>query len=294
MQVLKINVKPQKDRLDQFVADSSKRISRSQAKKLIKEGNILVNGQLVDPAYRVRKGDKIKVEIPAAKEVSLKPEKIPLKIIYEDSDILVIDKDPGIVTHPTLDHPGGTIVNAVLGHLEKMETKDLRPGIVHRLDKNTSGLLVVAKNTSALEKLKKQFKEKEVKKSYIALVHGKLEKEKGTIKEKIARHPKFRSKFSVSREGREALTNYKVLKRYNNLTLVELHPETGRTHQLRVHLSHLGHPIVGDKLYGGKMLLNRQFLHASSLELIHPKTREIMIFKSELPNYLVDFLRKIN
>lgn len=293
MQVIKVKVKPQKDRLDQFISNSIKNISRTQAKKLVKEGNILVNNQIIDPAYKVRKNDQITVEVPVRKEVPLKSENIPLKILYEDDDILVIDKDPFIVTHPTLNHPSGTIVNAVLNYIVDITSSDLRPGIVHRLDKNTSGVLIIAKNENALEKLKKQFKNKLVKKSYIALVHGRVEKEFGRIEEKIARHPKFRSKFCVSKEGREAITSYKVLKRYPNLTLVELQPETGRTHQLRVHLSYLGHSIVGDKLYGGKMLLPRQFLHASSLELNHPKTGERMIFKSPLAKDLNIFLIKI-
>lgn len=294
MQVIKVRVKPQKDRLDQFVSDSIKPISRTQAKKLVKEGYILVNDQISNPAYKVRKGDRITVELPVREEISLQAEKIPLKIIYEDLDILVIDKPPFIVTHPTLDHPSGTIVNAVLNHLADIEESDLRPGIVHRLDKNTSGVLVIAKNKTALDKLKDQFKTKTVKKSYIALVDGRLDKEVGKIEEKIDRHPKFRSKFSVSKEGREAVTDYKVLKRYPKATLLQLQPQTGRTHQLRVHLSHIGHPIVGDKLYGGKMLLSRQFLHASSLELNHPKTGGRMTFKSALAKDLQTLLDKLD
>ncbi len=293
MQVLNVKVKPQKDRLDQFVSDSIKTISRSQAKKLIKDGFISVNGQLIDPAYKVRKGDKVKIEVPATREVSLKAENIPLKIIFEDNDILIVDKPAGLVTHPTLDHPTGTLVNALLYHLKDLEVEDLRPGIVHRLDKNTSGVLIVAKTSDSLEKLKKQFKDKEVNKTYIALVSGRVEKEKGKIETKIDRHPKFRSKFAVSDEGKEASTNYKVLKRFDKFTLVELKPETGRTHQIRVHLSHFGHPIVGDKLYGGRMLINRQFLHAQTLELSHPKTGKVVTFYSELPKDLKDLLAKL-
>ncbi len=214
MQVLKVTVKPQKDRLDQFVSDAVKNISRSGAKKLIKEGYILVNGQVSDPAYKVRKGDTIKIEIPASKIVSLKPEKIPLAVIYEDSDLLVVDKPPYLVTHPTLDHPSGTLVNAILNHIKDLKSQDLRPGIVHRLDKNTSGVVVVAKTQNALENLKKQFKDREVSKTYIALVTGRVEKEVGVIKAKIDRHPKFRSKFTVSENGREAITEYKVLERF--------------------------------------------------------------------------------
>ncbi len=293
MQVLKVTVKPQKDRLDQFVADLVKNLSRSAAKKLIKEGYILVDGQVSDPAYKVRKGDTIKVEIPAAKEVSLKPEKIPLTIIYEDQELLVVDKPPNLVTHPTLDHPSGTLVNAILNHLKDLKSDDLRPGIVHRLDKNTSGVVVVAKTQTALENLKKQFKDREVSKTYISLVTGRVEKEVGVIKEKIDRHPKFRSKFTVSKGGREATTKYKVLERFDKFTLLELKPLTGRTHQIRVHLSHIGHPVVGDKLYGGKMLLGRQFLHAAKLELTHPTSGKRMKFESTLPSDLESCLKKL-
>lgn len=293
MQVLKVTVKPQKDRLDQFVADLVKNLSRSAAKKLIKEGYILVDGQVSDPAYKVRKGDTIKVEIPAAKEVSLKPEKIPLTIIYEDQELLVVDKPPNLVTHPTLDHPSGTLVNAILNYLKDLKSDDLRPGVVHRLDKNTSGVVVVAKTQTALENLKKQFRDREVSKTYISLVTGRVEKEVGVIKEKIDRHPKFRSKFTASEGGREATTEYKVLERFDKFTVLELKPLTGRTHQIRVHLSHIGHPVVGDKLYGGKMLLGRQFLHAAKLELTHPTSGKRMRFESALPSDLENFLKKL-
>lgn len=294
MQVLKVKVKPQKDRLDQFVSDSVKNLSRSAAKKLIKEGQILVNGQLSDPAYKVHKADTIKIELPPIKEVSLKAENIPLKILFEDESLLVVDKPAGLVTHPTLDHPSGTLVNAVLSHLGSLKTDNLRPGIVHRLDKNTSGVVVVAKNQIALDKLKRQFQNRLVSKTYVALVMGKLEKERGVINEKIDRHPKFRSKFTVSETGREALTEYKVIQRFDKLTLLELKPLTGRTHQLRVHLSSIGHPVVGDKLYGGKMLLPRQFLHAKCLEFTHPLTGSRLVFESELPADLQNFLTKIS
>ncbi len=293
MQVLHVNVKPQKDRLDQFVSDSVKNISRSSAKKLIKDGFIVVNNKLADPSYKVRKGDDVKIEIPVRTEVSLKAEDIPLKIIYEDKDILVVDKPPFLVTHPTLDHPSGTLVNSLLNHLKALNAEGLRPGIVHRLDKNTSGLLVVAKTETALENLKKQFKDRQVSKTYLALVSGKVEKERSLIEEKIARHPKFRAKFTVAPAGREAATEYKVIKRFAKFTLLELKPFTGRTHQLRVHLAFLGHPIVGDKLYGGKMLVPRQFLHASSLVFNHPTTGEKKTFASNLPKDLEDFLVKI-
>ena len=295
MQVLKIIVKPQRDRLDQVISDQIKSLSRSQAKKLINEGYITVNDHPTDPSYQVSKGDTIKIEIPAPAAVELKAENIPLTIVYEDADLLVVDKPDNLVVHPTLDHPNGTVVNALLNHLniKNLETSNLRPGIVHRLDKDTSGLLVVGKNMQATDNLKKQFKEHSVMKKYLALVGGIVEKETGLVDQKIARHPKFRSKFTVSPEGREARTEYRVLKRFKNATLLELTPFTGRTHQLRVHLASIGHPILGDKLYGGRMLLNRQFLHASYLSFIHPKKRVKLEFESPLPADLSAFLEKV-
>lgn len=294
MQVLKVSVKPQKDRLDQFVSDSIKSISRSQAKKLIKAGYILVNDHAIEPSYQVRKGDKVSVERPAPKEVSLKAENIDLKIIFEDEDLIVIDKPAFLVVHPTLDHPSGTVVNALIHHLHKLSTTDsLRPGIVHRLDKNTSGLLVIAKNEASLESLKKQFKDRSVSKEYLALVTGRIEKEWGTIEGPIIRHPKFKSKFTVGVGGKTASTEYKVVKRFEKYTLLLLKPLTGRTHQIRVHLASIGSPIVGDKLYGGKMLLNRQFLHASRLQITHPKTLKKLTFESPLPTDLTQLLDKL-
>lgn len=294
MQVIKVKIKPQSDRLDQFVSDKIKKLSRSQAKKLIKESFIKVDKRQVDPSYRVQKNDTITIEIPPPEAVNLTAENIPLAIVYEDKDILVVNKKAGLVVHPTLNHPSGTLVNALLYHLKDLEIgSDLRPGIVHRLDKDTSGLIVVAKNQLALENLKKQFKEQRVKKEYVALVEGSVEKEQGSINKKIDRHRKFRSKFTVAESGREAQTDYKVLERFPKFTLLRLHPLTGRTHQIRVHLASLGHPIVGDKLYGGKMLIGRQFLHAAKLTFIQPASKETLSFEVELAADLEQFLNKL-
>lgn len=294
MRQINVKVKPRKNRLDQFVAQEVKTLSRSKTKKLIDEGYIVVNNHQVDPSYKVLKGDKIKIEIPVSQSVNLQSEKIPLEILFEDENLLVINKQPGIVVHPTLDHPSGTVVNGILNHLEsELKNDKLRPGIVHRLDKDTSGVLVVAKNEKTLENLKKQFKTRTVKKTYIALVHREVEKQTGLINNPIGRHPKFKSKFNVDSNGKEAQTKYFVLKRFPKFTLLELQPQTGRTHQLRVHLSHLGHPIVGDKLYGGKMLLPRQFLHASKLELLDPKNKKTLNFEAKMPKDLLTFLDKI-
>ncbi len=295
MHVIKVKIKPQLDRLDQFVSSEIKELTRSKAKKLIKDGFILVNNSQVDPSYKIHKGDLLKVEIPATAKVSLVAQDIPLKIIFEDKDLLVVDKQPGLVVHPTLDHPSGTLVNALLAHLgEFSNDSSLRPGIVHRLDKDTSGLIVVAKNQEALDNLKSQFKSREVHKKYLALVQGKIAKETGEIVGKIERHPKFKSKFIVSEKGKEATTHYKVLERVGDkFTLVQLEPLTGRTHQLRVHLSHIGHTIIGDKLYGGRMLVSRQFLHASEITFSHPTSGKILHFESSLPTDLSTFLTKI-
>jgi len=299
MQVLKVKVKPKLSRLDRFVSSEVKNLTRSQAKKLIKEGYIVVNDSQSEPDYQVEKGDTIKIEIPAKPQTSLLPEKIPLKIVFEDQDLIVIDKQPGLVIHPTVSHPSGTLVNALLAHVNNLfgadDTLRLRPGIVHRLDKDTSGLLVVAKNQKALENLKRQFKDRLVQKKYLSLVHGSVKKEQGEIKANIDRHPKFKSKFVVSSSGREALTKFKVLKRFGDkFTLLELEPKTGRTHQLRVHLSHMGHPIVGDKTYGGKMFLKRQFLHSAFLKFKHPASGETLEFSIGLPKDLSLFLTKLN
>ncbi|MCH7541819.1 RluA family pseudouridine synthase, partial [Patescibacteria group bacterium] len=218
----------------------------------------------------------------------------PLKIVFEDRSILVIDKDAGMVVHPTADHPSGTLVNALLHHLKSIPEsgETLRPGIVHRLDKGTSGLLVVAKTQEALDFLKKQFKERRVVKKYLALVRGKIEPPVGTIEKPIARHHKNRKKFAVSQEGKDSVTVYRVVDVLKELfSLVEVEPKTGRTHQIRVHLSSIGHPIVGDRLYGGKPAA-RMFLHASYLEFTHPQRRKKISFASKLPENLEVILQK--
>jgi 23S rRNA pseudouridine1911/1915/1917 synthase len=295
MREIKISVKPPESRLDKFLAAKIKSLTRSQAKTLIKSGFIVVNKEKTNPDYQLKRGDVIRIEIPPPAPTQLKPEKIPLKIIYEDLSLVVIDKEAGMVTHPTLDHPTGTLVNALLFHLQKMPWmgESLRPGIVHRLDKGTSGLLVVAKTKEALENLKSQFKSREVVKKYVALVSRVPEPAVGRIEKPIGRHSVNRKKFTVAVDGREATTDYKVLKTFgDSYSLLELTPKTGRTHQIRVHLASIGHPIVGDKLYGGKSA-PRMFLHASYLEFTHPEKRERISFKSELPSDLVAILGKI-
>ena len=297
MRRIEIKVTPKLRRLDQFLASKIKSLSRSQIKKLIEGKFIRVNNRLADPSYKPARGDVITVEVPAPTPAEVRTENIPLRIIYEDKEILVVDKEAGMVTHPTLDHPSGTLVNALLHHFKNIPQagESLRPGIVHRLDKGTSGLLVVAKTEKALEFLKRQFKERSVVKKYICLVQGRLERSIGTIDAPIVRHPVNRKKFTVSDGGREAVTNYRLTGRYGDrFSLLEVEPKTGRTHQIRVHMSHIGHPIVGDRLYGGKPIGSRQFLHASYLEFTHPKTEERVHFESILPQDLQAVLNKIS
>jgi 23S rRNA pseudouridine1911/1915/1917 synthase len=290
MQIFKVKVKPQIDRLDRFLTESTKNLSRSRIQKLIDEGFVLVNKKTATSSYTVRKGDLIVLNMPAPKPGDIKGEKLNIKVVFEDREIIVIEKDAGIVVHPTADHPAGTVVNWLLDHLGGVSTKDLRPGIVHRLDKDTSGLLVIAKTESSLENLKKQFATRKVEKTYIALVMGEVQKPFGTIKEKIGRNPRSFQRFAVVSEGKEAETDYRVTKEFSKLTLLSVRPKTGRTHQIRVHLASIGHPIVGDKLYGGKMLFSRIFLHAQDLAFDHPKTKERLVFHSDLPKDLQEYL----
>lgn len=294
MQIIKIHQKPKVDRLDQFLVSQTKDLSRSKIQKYVKEGFVLVNKKPTTPNYRVVMGDSVELNLPVPKIAALVAENLPVKIIYEDDDLVVIDKAAGMVVHPTADHPTGTVVNWVLYHVKNLAAADLRPGIVHRIDKDTSGILVIAKNPDSLEKLKKQFATRRVKKKYLALVMGELAKPFGTIKGKINRQRGSFQKFSVADEGKEAETDYRLLKNLGKYSLVEVEPKTGRTHQIRVHFASLGHPIVADKLYGGKMDLARMFLHAAEIEFTHPRTGEKLKFTSRLPADLQEFLDKLS
>lgn len=274
--------------------------SRSKIKKYIQLGFVKVNGRGVEPSFVVRKGDEVSIRVPLKQEAFVGPEDIPLKIIYEDSDCIVIDKPAGMVVHPALGHFSGTVVNAILAHLKKDPTVSIRPGIVHRLDKDTSGLMVVAKNEFAEKSLRDQFKIRVVKKTYLALVRGILTKKEGVIDKPIGRNPKNRQKFGIVANGKEAQTNYEVLDEIGKYSLVEAKPLTGRTHQIRVHLSSLGHPLIGDRVYGTKLIhdkigvdLDRQFLHASQLEFRQPSTNKVLSFNSKLPFDLENFLNQL-
>lgn len=288
------------DRLDRYLARETaivrSNISRSQVKKLINRGLVRVNSRHAPPSFKVVEGDKIFVSIPQDEIPKYNPEDIPLQIVYEDKYCLVIDKQSGLVVHPGSAHKSGTLVNAILHHLKKSPTTDFRLGIVHRLDKETSGLMVVAKNIESESDLKRQFQYHSVLKIYKALVVGKLTKASGLIDRPIGRNPKNRQKFTVIVTGRSAQTEYKVIEEYPGYSLVELRLKTGRTHQIRVHLASLGHPVVGDKIYGRKnqsLGLDRQFLHANKLGFDHPKTKKRLEFNSPLPKELKEVLKDL-
>jgi 23S rRNA pseudouridine1911/1915/1917 synthase len=284
-------------RLDKYVCAQHPELSRTRVQKLIAAGNITVNGRPAKPGLRLSPGDEIDITIPPTPPQELKPEAIPLKIIYEDDDLFAVDKPAGLTVHPAPGHPGHTLVNAILAHFPHLADigDSLRPGVVHRLDKDTSGVMLVAKNSAAQANLSKQFKSHSVTKAYLALVKGKLEPESGIIEADIGRDPRNRKKMAVVAQGREARTEYRVVKYIGNFTLLEIMPETGRTHQIRVHLAAIGFPVVGDKVYGVKSLhLSRQFLHACRLGFKLPSTGEYVEFESALPEDLQKALEAIS
>lgn len=304
MDLYKLIVEDDKgERLDSYIADQIEDVSRSYIAKLIKEGLVLVNGERKKPKYIVKDGDRIQVNIPEREGLLPVPEDIPLNIVYEDNDIIVVNKPKGMVVHPAPGSPNKTLVNALLNYTDQLSdiNGDIRPGIVHRLDKDTSGLLVVAKNNEAHENLVNQLKERSVKRVYIALVHGVLKEDTGTIDAPIGRNPKNRLKMAVTDiNSKEAITNYRVLERFDQYSLVELSLHTGRTHQIRVHMAHINHPVVGDPLYTtrkNKFGADTQMLHAYKLGLKSPSTGEDMEFMAGPPeefNRIIELLRKIN
>lgn len=272
--------------------------TRSRVKKLCDEQNVMLNGKVVKSNKIVKKGDELEIMLPDAKNLDLEPENIPLDIVYQDEDLAVINKPQGLTVHAGSGTNGSTLVNALLYHLDNLSGINgvVRPGIVHRIDKNTSGLLVVAKNDLAHISLAKQIENKTCKRIYLALLEGVVKTDKGKIDTFINRSEKDRTKMAVSTFGREAITEYKVIKRYNNYTLCEFSLKTGRTHQIRVHAKHIGHPVVGDKEYGyknQKFNLNGQLLHAHKLEFVHPTKGEKMCFSAPLPDYFEKILKSI-
>ncbi|NLP37471.1 MAG: RluA family pseudouridine synthase [Firmicutes bacterium] len=289
-------------RLDVVVTRLVPELTRSRVQKLIQEGLILVDGVTRKANYRVHPGEVLQVTIPPAEPLSLQPQPLELDILYEDRELIVINKPKGLVVHPAAGHTDGTLVNALLYHCDDLSGigGKVRPGIVHRLDKDTSGVLVVAKNDHAHLYLARQFKEQSVVREYLAIVHGKISTPRGSINAAIARHPRDRKKMAVVPEGkgRPAVTHFTVLEQFRNYTYVLLQLETGRTHQIRVHLSSLGHPIVGDIVYGYKRQrfdLNGQALHAYKLGFIHPVSSKYLEFTSNPPaefTHLLNLLRK--
>jgi 23S rRNA pseudouridine1911/1915/1917 synthase len=283
-------------RLDKFVGDRCPELSRTHAQQLIREGSVTVNGDSAKPSLKLNLGDKINVLIPPEPLPQLVAENIPLKIVYEDADLVVVDKPAGLPVHPAPGHPSHTLVNAILSHLPNLakDADSLRPGIVHRLDKDTSGLLIIAKNRLAQANLSQQFKNRVVKKTYIALVQGKITPEKGIIEAAIGRDASHRQRMAVVAKGREARTQYRVIKYVGNYSLLEIKPETGRTHQIRVHLAAIGFPVVGDATYGLKSSrFLRQFLHASKIGFRLPSTDAFVEFESSLPPDLQKVLKEI-
>lgn len=273
-------------RLDKVVTNIFTDYTRSQLKKMIDDGNIKVNGDVKKANYKVNLGDEITFDKPEVKKLSLEPENIPLDIVYEDDDVIVVNKPQGMVVHPSPGHFEHTLVNALLYHSPLSTINGTyRPGIVHRIDKDTSGLLMVAKNDMAHQSLAKQLKDKTNTREYVALVHGNIKEDSGTIDAPLGRSKIDRKKQAVVKDGRNAVTHFEVLKRYGDYTLVKCVLETGRTHQIRVHMKYIGHPLVGDQLYGLRKTLGNsgQFLHAEKLGFIHPRTNEYLEFTAPLP-----------
>ena len=288
------------ERLDKAIKKQETEISRTRLQKLIEEGKVKVNGKIEKNSYIVKIGDKILIEEEEPEEIELKPQEIPLDIIYEDNDIIVINKSKGLVVHPGNGNPDHTLVNAVMakckGSLSGIGGK-IRPGIVHRLDKDTSGLIVVAKNDKAHIGLSEQLKKKEMKKTYIALVRGNIQENEATIQMPIGRSEKDRKKMAVTKKGKEAITHFKVLKRYGKYTLVEVKIETGRTHQIRVHMAEIGHPVVGDMVYSNgknEFGVEGQMLHAKQLIFQHPITQEKITLTAPLPEYFEKVLEQLD
>ncbi|MFK5587691.1 RluA family pseudouridine synthase [Lactobacillus delbrueckii] len=274
-------------RLDKYLAGEMTDLSRSRIKELVQAGEILVNGKKSKVSYKVQKDDLIQVIVLPLEPLKLEAENIPLDIVYEDKDVIVVNKPQGMVVHPAAGHPSHTLVNALLYHTRDLadSPEGFRPGIVHRIDKDTSGLLMVAKNAAARESLEKQLAAKSNKRQYLAIVHGNFAEEEGTIDAPIGRNPKDRKQMAVVEKGKSAVTHFKVLEQYQGYSLVECQLETGRTHQIRVHMAYIGHPLAGDPLYGPRKTLpgHGQFLHAKALGFEQPSTGEWLEFSVQPP-----------
>lgn len=286
-------------RIDAYIVEELNDISRSSVQKLIINGNVTVNEKIVKQNYKIKIGDKIHIIIPEPVQLDVKPQDIDIDIFYEDEDVAIVNKPQGLVVHPAPGNADGTLVNALLFKLNKLSSINgvIRPGIVHRIDKNTSGLLMIAKNDKAHNCLSKQLKDHTVNRIYHALVEGHIKVEKGKISASIGRSQKDRKKMTVTdKNSKSAITNFEVIERFKKFTYLKLKLETGRTHQIRVHMKHIGHPVVGDTVYGyknAKFGLDGQLLHAKTIGFIHPTTCKYMEFNSELPKYFEDILNNI-
>ena len=301
METVIVKENNQKKRLDSFISEEcGLNLSRTMVKKLLDEEKILVNNKLQKASYKPEIGDILTIDIPKPKEIKLEAQDIPVPVVYEDNDIIVVNKPKGMVVHPANGNPDGTLVNAILAMCKDSLSGiggEIRPGIVHRLDKDTSGLLIVAKNDLAHMNMSKQIQERKVTKKYIALVKGNVPEDEATIHMPIARSTKDRKKMAVDAKGKDAITHFKVLKRYGKYTLLELKIDTGRTHQIRVHMSYIRHPVVGDMVYSNgknEFGVEGQMLHAKSLEFKHPVTNKEMHLEAELPEYFKKVLAKLD
>ncbi|EOA3529918.1 RluA family pseudouridine synthase [Enterococcus hirae] len=297
MTELNATIQTETGRIDKVLTGLFNDYSRSQIQLWLKDGAVSVNGQVVKANYKVKKNDEIVIAVPEPETLSIEAEDIPLEIVYEDEAVAVVNKPQGMVVHPSAGHPNGTMVNALMYHVKDLSSINgvIRPGIVHRIDKDTSGLLMVAKNDLAHESLAKQLKDKTSLRKYVALVHGVIPHEKGTINAPIGRSKVNRKMQAVREDGKPAVTHFNVLERFNDFTLVELTLETGRTHQIRVHMKYIGYPLAGDPVYGPSKTLkgNGQFLHAKLLGFTHPITGQKTVFEAPLPTIFEKTLEKL-
>ena len=299
MEELVVKDNKQMKRLDSYIAEEKIELSRTTIQRLIEENKILVNGKKTKSSYKVEEGDKISIDVPEAEETQLKAQNIPVQVVYEDNDIIVVNKPKGMVVHPAVGNPDGTLVNAVLAICKESLSGvggKLRPGIVHRLDKDTSGLLIIAKNDLAHNNMSKQIQDRKVTKKYIALVRGNVGDDSATIDMPIARSTKDRKKMAVDPKGKNAITHFKVLERFGKYTLLEIKIDTGRTHQIRVHMSYIGHPVVGDMVYSNgknEFKVEGQMLHAKSLEFDHPITGKKLYLEAPIPEYFENIIKQL-
>ena len=289
------------ERIDRYLSEEMEDRSRSYIQKLIKDQYVIVNQKPVKANYRLSLGDMVEITLPEAKEPDIIPENIPLDILYEDQDIIIVNKPKQMVVHPAPGHYSGTLVNALMYHCGQELSGingTMRPGIVHRIDMDTTGSLIICKNDMAHQSLSEQLKVHSIKRVYVAIVHGNIKEDNGTVNSPIGRHPTERKKMSIhTKNGRNAITHYKVLERFGEYTYIQCELETGRTHQIRVHMSSIGHPLVGDQVYGPRKCpfpkLQGQTLHAKTLGIIHPRTGEYLEINAPLPDYFIELLDRL-